>query len=216
MNESVKKCPSPQCWRVVFYFVKCLKSHQVVLCFYYRKQACVAGKNLTIFQIFKRLIERLPTKDWELYWGEGGGTVGNRGVRDIAGKPTETARLSQRNSKREPTTREPAGSQPLHICDSCVAWSFCGTRGNRSRIPGCFDWLLRTYSSLWTVLPTLKTGRAAWSRGSFICRHDSLKSMGGLPPFWLIMKEGWTEEEGCGEEGGEVGGEKGMEAVVRM
>ena len=37
----------------------------------------------------------------------------NQGVRDIGGKPTQKASLTQGNSESEPTTSEPAWNQPM-------------------------------------------------------------------------------------------------------
>lgn len=64
---------------------------------------------------------------------------------------------------------------PLHVCEGCVAWSICETPGNGSR-----SWLLGTYSSYLSVLPSLNTGGGSWSCDSLIC-NAFLMPVGSRP-----------------------------------
>lgn len=117
----------------------------------------------------------------ESWWGEGGGTVRTREVRDIRGKLTEMASLAYEISQnQQPGNLHETDIDPLHISDNWVAQSISRTPSNVSRgCPWCFGWLLGTYSLCWIALPV-------WIQGEVL----------GFRTTWYVMLC-WCPWEAC-------------------
>ena len=72
-----------------------------------------------------------------------------QGVRDIGDKPVEFASLASLANGNLQSLNQKAGVlygtnlHPLHIWDSCIAWSICRSLDDGMKgCPYCFGWLL--------------------------------------------------------------------------
>lgn len=98
--------------------------------------------------------------------GEGSRIIGTRGVRDVGGKPTETASLAHGNSqKQQPGILNGTDLSPLRICDSCVVASIGGISGNGIRVvPGTL-----TLGNLFLMLDNLAQAEYSWEVPAMLC-----------------------------------------------
>ena len=73
----------------------------------------------------------------------------------MMGEPPETAYLSSWELTDSGLTARKIGIDlgPLHMCDSCVAWSVCWAPSSKiMTCPWHLSWLLGTYSPGWGCL----------------------------------------------------------------
>ena len=81
---------------------------------------------------------------------------------------------------------------PLHMCNSCVAWSICGTPNNGSRAVPVLWLALGNYSSCWIALLSLNTGGRCLVLGQL--DMPQFAGAHGRPvPFWANVEEGSIE-----------------------
>lgn len=150
---------------------------------------------------------------------KGGGIVGARGSGTLQENTQKWLAwfMGTQSLNQQPVSLQGTDLGPLHMCDSCVAWSICGTPGSRSRaIPGAL-------TGSWELIPYTGSPCPAWiqGKGLVLWQLDMLCLLmpmrGLLLSFWVDMEEGWTEwkQRGGGEGKGRKGGRGGCSRDVK-